>query len=282
VRGLFNATGNVTHQYSYGPFGEVQSASGSPANPLRFAARELDATTGLYYFRARWYDPSMSRFISEDPIGLAGGTNDYAYALNDPVNLSDPTGLCPCLDPVIVRARAGRWTDGFYTSAIDQPFSILGARDDPYYGPHLLMRERVPEWCVGGFDAYQCGWIREALDRLQEHEIPFCRVVGSMAQRRFLTGNYIYDRSSPHLGQADVYGGGKVVWLGPLAFNRTVSGRNILELQNTIAHEEGHYVVGGGHAFDGTFTGTPSPLGSADQIGEACKDKDGLVRVPVR
>ena len=109
VRGLFDQDGDVTQRYGYGPFGEPQSASGSTGNPLRFAARELDATTGLYYVRARWYDPSMGRFISEDPIGLAGGINNYAYALNDPVNLSDPTGLCPpsiCLPPVVVRARS--------------------------------------------------------------------------------------------------------------------------------------------------------------------------------
>ena len=108
MRGLFHQNGHVTQRYSYGPFGEPQGASGSTGNPLRFAARELDATTGLYYVRARWYDPAQGRFISEDPIGLAGGINNYAYALNDPVNLSDPTGLCPpsiCLPPVVVRAR---------------------------------------------------------------------------------------------------------------------------------------------------------------------------------
>ncbi|HEX2209905.1 MAG TPA: RHS repeat-associated core domain-containing protein [Longimicrobium sp.] len=68
-------------------------ASESTHNLLRFAARELDALTGMYYVRARWYDPFLGRFLSEDPIGLAGGNNQYAYALNDPVNLSDPSGL---------------------------------------------------------------------------------------------------------------------------------------------------------------------------------------------
>jgi RHS repeat-associated protein len=76
------------------PFSEPQGASGSTSQPLRFAARELDATAGLYYVRARWYDAGMGRFISEDPIGLAGGINNYAYAANDPVNLGDPMGLC--------------------------------------------------------------------------------------------------------------------------------------------------------------------------------------------
>jgi uncharacterized protein RhaS with RHS repeats len=73
----------------------------------------VDATAGLYYVRARWYDADMGRFISEDPIGLAGGINNYALAANDPVNQGDPTGLwaCPadtfCLPPVTVRARSG-------------------------------------------------------------------------------------------------------------------------------------------------------------------------------
>jgi hypothetical protein len=44
----------------------------------------------------RYYDPALSRFISEDPIGLAGGVNQYAYAENDPQNLSDPLGLDSC------------------------------------------------------------------------------------------------------------------------------------------------------------------------------------------
>jgi len=118
----------ATHAYSYGPFGGPQGGSGSTGQPLRFAARELDTTAGLYYVRARWYDASMGRFISEDPIGLAGGINNYAYALNDPVNLSDPTGLSPCpgpacLEAVMVVARARRrkpfWYSGFFTGAGD-------------------------------------------------------------------------------------------------------------------------------------------------------------------
>ena len=96
VVGLFNTTGSATHAYHYSPYGEAHSSSEPTHNPLRFAARELDAQTGLYYVRARWYDPFLGRFISEDPIGFAGGINQYAYALNDPVNLSDPTGLWTC------------------------------------------------------------------------------------------------------------------------------------------------------------------------------------------
>ncbi|HEX8432620.1 MAG TPA: RHS repeat-associated core domain-containing protein, partial [Longimicrobium sp.] len=64
--------------------------------PLRFTGREYDEDTGLYNYRARWYDPHLGRFMSEDPIGLAGGINPHAYVGNDPVNYSDPSGLGPC------------------------------------------------------------------------------------------------------------------------------------------------------------------------------------------
>ena len=50
--------------------------------------------TGLYYMRARYYDPQLGRFVSEDPIGLAGGINAYVYAGDNPVNGRDPSGEC--------------------------------------------------------------------------------------------------------------------------------------------------------------------------------------------
>jgi RHS repeat-associated protein len=50
----------------------------------QYTGRENNQT-GLYYYRARYYSPSLRRFISEDPIGLAGGINAYAYAGDDPV-----------------------------------------------------------------------------------------------------------------------------------------------------------------------------------------------------
>ena len=60
---------------------------------LKLAGQQYDQQTGLYYMRARYYDPALGRFLSEDPIGIAGGLNLYAYAGNDPVNQWDPTGL---------------------------------------------------------------------------------------------------------------------------------------------------------------------------------------------
>lgn len=62
------------------------------ANAYGFAGREYDAATGFYYLRARYYDPWTGRFVSEDPIGLLGGLNPYAYAGNSPIAWRDPSG----------------------------------------------------------------------------------------------------------------------------------------------------------------------------------------------
>ena len=53
---------------------------------------------GLVYLRNRWYDPQTERFLTQDPMGLGGGLNLYAYAGNNPTSFSDPFGLCPTPD----------------------------------------------------------------------------------------------------------------------------------------------------------------------------------------
>jgi len=62
------------------------------ASPFQYVGRENDGT-GLYYCRARYYDPIRSRFIGEDPIGFRGGANFFAYVANDPLGGRDPLGL---------------------------------------------------------------------------------------------------------------------------------------------------------------------------------------------
>ncbi|HZN06928.1 MAG TPA: RHS repeat-associated core domain-containing protein [Pyrinomonadaceae bacterium] len=90
---LTDSSGVVQTSYTYDPFGNTTAAGGS-SNTTQFTGRENDAT-GLYFYRSRYYSPVLQRFISEDPIGIAGGINLYAYVANDPVNFSDPLGRWP-------------------------------------------------------------------------------------------------------------------------------------------------------------------------------------------
>jgi RHS repeat-associated protein len=95
IAALTEADGAVVTRYAYGPYGETAVTGTDIAQPFRYTAREWDGATGLYFYRARYYSPEIGRFISEDPIGLAGGINFYAYVGNDPVNYTDPSGLRP-------------------------------------------------------------------------------------------------------------------------------------------------------------------------------------------
>ncbi len=89
---LTNGSGVITTQYTYGPFGQVTVTGAASTNASQFTGRENDGT-GLYYYRARYYSTALQRFLSEDPLGLAGGPDAYAYVLDNPTNLVDPLGL---------------------------------------------------------------------------------------------------------------------------------------------------------------------------------------------
>jgi RHS repeat-associated protein len=87
--------GNVLASFKYDPFGNVLGQTGTPQSDLRYTGRNFDSDSGLYYYRARYYDPEIGRFISEDPKGFDAGINFYAYANNNPLSLNDPTGFDP-------------------------------------------------------------------------------------------------------------------------------------------------------------------------------------------
>jgi RHS repeat-associated protein len=137
VVALAGAGGNAERRYAYDTWGNpTRAEEAGPANPFLFAGREYDAETGLYYMRARYYDPGTGRFLSPDPLDLAGllvmgqspgheeallpraaawalrgakpglmralretwqrapqRLNAYAYAANNPLLLTDPSGL---------------------------------------------------------------------------------------------------------------------------------------------------------------------------------------------
>lgn len=81
--------GALGSQFFYEPFGQT-TVSGD--YPFQFTGR-VPVTSSLYYYRARFYHPTLGRFISEDPIGFSGGVNFYPYTRNRPVRFRDPFGL---------------------------------------------------------------------------------------------------------------------------------------------------------------------------------------------
>ena len=86
--------GQKVQNYEYDAFGNMKNQGKRINQPFTYTAREYDAETGLYYYRARYYDPKAGRFITRDPISFAGGdVNFYAYVANNPVNFIDPEGL---------------------------------------------------------------------------------------------------------------------------------------------------------------------------------------------
>ncbi|MBI5196253.1 MAG: transglutaminase [Nitrospirae bacterium] len=92
---MTDSTQAMVNKYSYDPFGNVVNQVEAVQQPFKFVGQHgvMTEPNGFYYMRARYYDPEVGRFISEDPIGFEGGINLYAYVLNNPVLLIDPLGL---------------------------------------------------------------------------------------------------------------------------------------------------------------------------------------------
>ena len=130
----------VANHLKYNAFGQITSASDPSVEFLyAFTGREWDANAELYYYRARWYDPVVGRFVSEDPIGfLSRDANLSRYVRNDAVNEKDPTGWDMLVSPegpghvgVIVELELDT-TDGVPSANVDSiDYPDPGEGDDP-------------------------------------------------------------------------------------------------------------------------------------------------------
>ncbi|MFC6671373.1 RHS repeat-associated core domain-containing protein [Marinobacterium aestuariivivens] len=93
IAALTNNSTTATNTYNYKAFGSYTNTSEIIDNPFTYTGRIQDPESNLYYYRARYYDPSIGRFIQSDPIGIRGGLNTYTYVFNNPLNYVDPFGL---------------------------------------------------------------------------------------------------------------------------------------------------------------------------------------------
>ena len=97
ITSLSNNAGALANTYTFDSFGHLTAHTGTLTNPFQYTGREFDSETGINYYRARYYDPTIGRFLSEDPWDQ--GPNLYAYVDNDPTNLVDPLGLYTIAPP---------------------------------------------------------------------------------------------------------------------------------------------------------------------------------------
>jgi RHS repeat-associated protein len=92
VVALTDDEGDTVQVYEYDVYGRVGASDASHPNRIMFTGREYDKETGLYYYRARYYNPQIGRFLQTDPVGYGAGMNWYAYCGNNSTNGVDPSG----------------------------------------------------------------------------------------------------------------------------------------------------------------------------------------------
>ncbi|MBN2132197.1 MAG: RHS repeat-associated core domain-containing protein [Sedimentisphaerales bacterium] len=127
---LSDAGGDTVQLYEYSVYGQVAASDPNHPNPFLFTGRRFDTDTGLYYYRARYYNPYIGRFLQTDPIGYGDGLNPYRYCLNSPLGSTDPSGLYTSLDEARIEYYSSSSDDGvlgyIYSEEWDGFYELTG------------------------------------------------------------------------------------------------------------------------------------------------------------
>jgi len=122
VTELVTATGTIASQFTYDPYGNKTTVSGTIKPDIGYAGYFTHAASGLDFAMYRAYDPTHARWLNRDPIAEAGGVNLYAYAAGNPTSLTDPSGLCPAKNcPQVPTAPPGASVNNNINIAKDIP-----------------------------------------------------------------------------------------------------------------------------------------------------------------
>jgi RHS repeat-associated protein len=152
---LTDPLGTTSTQYTYGPFGSTSVSGSTSSNSFQYAGRENDGT-GVFFYRSRYYNPTIGRFISQDPLGFVEGPNFYTYVHDDPTNLTDPSGMGD---------DAGPWTVGWEWLTGGGPRVHHFTDGDPFtelLRHHQHIQDLINDVCSGtrpprGRDNYSLG-----------------------------------------------------------------------------------------------------------------------------
>lgn len=149
--GLADSGGNVVSSASYDSFG---NSTNNLTTRYQYTGREYDSFTGLQFYRARWYDANLGRFISEDPIGFAGGdVNLFGYVKNSPIRYSDFSGL---IGDDAVRNLAPEQFGGGWRGRVDGGIGTTEGFEIHVYSPSISSIGKEAEV---GIVSGRLGWI---------------------------------------------------------------------------------------------------------------------------
>lgn len=156
TRLVTDSSGNVAGSYSYDAYGNVVGHSGTATSALQYAGQYTDPASGLSYLRARFYDPKTAQFLSVDPLAAQTGSR-YGYAADNPVNFTDPTGLCPPCDDLedAMNEEASRIQQKA-DNLINNPLNL------PLYGPNKTVQSHINPF--NGYQSHLRSLINDYID----------------------------------------------------------------------------------------------------------------------
>jgi len=132
VVALSDEDGDTVQVYEYDVYGNVAASDPNHTNPFMFTGRRMDSETGLYFYRARYYNPALGRFLQTDPIGHGDGMNMYAYCGNNPIGSVDHYGLAaapPDCNAGLCTYTSNPHSDGLTYADLSPQFGLGGVED---------------------------------------------------------------------------------------------------------------------------------------------------------
>ena len=167
---MVDTNGRIVWSATYDAFGNIHITIAEIENDLRFPGQYYDGETGLHYNFIRYYDPSTGRYVTRDPIGLAGGdVNSYRYVGNNPLKIIDPFVLWPrpahermidlrfpTLDPRLADAikRGSAYADSFKFQTPE--YAYMHAMRSYYDQPISEAQKRTEEFIELFLKMYKC------------------------------------------------------------------------------------------------------------------------------